>query len=307
MNNLLMLTAVKTWGGDELPDLVFWPILALFLTLFLFMFLMFIKKRSPQKIRILIYIAIALCIAAAMVCVSLIGKYYVDNIKDDGYYSPFLKKAPLYISMFVLTGAILTLTLLLGRNENFKFDSRTVAFGAICVAMSFALSYIRLFKMPQGGSVTPASLLPLLIFSYIFGIKKGFLLGIVYGVLQAIQDPYIIHPAQFLLDYPIAFSAIGLGGIFSKIKVFNKCPQVSLLLGGIAAGAFRFTAHFLSGVFAFGAYANDSGASNLYIYSLAYNSFVFVDIAIAVAVGVILFSSKAFVREVVYKQRAKIS
>ena len=199
----------------------------------------------------------------------------------------------------------MSLTFLLGRKENFKFDSRSVAFGAICIAMSFALSYVRLFRLPQGGSVTLASLLPIMIFAYIFGVKKGLLVGLIYGVLQAIQDPYIIHPVQFLLDYPIAFSAIGLSGAFANFKVFKKCPQVSLLLGGILASVLRFLAHFLSGVCAFGAYANDAG-QNLYVYSLAYNSFVFVDVAIVLAVGILLFSSKAFMNEVVYKQRARM-
>lgn len=306
MNNIFMLMAVKTSDGDKLPDLLFWPIIALFVALFALMFLLYLRKRSTKTMQILVYVFIGLCIAAAIVCISLIGKYYVDNIKGDDYYSPFLKKAPLYVSAVLLVGAIIALTLILGRKETFKFDSRTVAFGAVCVAMSFALSYVRLFKLPQGGSVTLASLLPLMIFSYIFGIKKGMLIGVVYGILQAIQDPYIIHPAQFLLDYPIAFSAVGLGGIFSNIKAFKKCPQVSLLLGGIAVGVFRFLAHFLSGVFAFGAYANDAGQSNLAIYSLAYNSFVFVDIAITLAVGVILFSSKAFIREIVDKQKNRL-
>ena len=69
------------------------------------------------------------------------------------------------------------------------------------------------------------------------------LIGAIYGVLQAIQDPFIIHPAQFLLDYPIAFSTVGLGGIFSEIKAFKKCPQIPLLLGGLLVGVFRFMAH----------------------------------------------------------------
>lgn len=305
MNNLIMLTAVKTADGKQLPSLLFWPIFALFVALFAFLFLTYLKKRAPKTMQILIYIALALCIIAAIVCLSLIGKYYIDNIKGDGYYSPFLKKAPLYVSAILLVGAILALTLILGRKQSFKFDSKSVAFGAVCVAMSFALSYVRLFKLPQGGSVTLASLLPLMIFSYIFGIKKGVSIGLVYGVLQAIQDPYIIHPAQFLLDYPIAFCAIGLGGIFSNVKALKKFPQISFLLGGIAVGIFRFTAHLLSGMFAFGAYANDAGQSNLFLYSLAYNSFVFVDIAISIAAGMILFSSRAFVKEVIEKQKLR--
>lgn len=305
MNNLNMMMAVTTADGDKLPSLLFWPIFALFIVLFAFMFLLYLRKRAPKAIGICIYVAIALCIIATIVCIALIGKYYVDNIKNDDYYSPYFKNAPLYISGIALLAIILSLTFLLGRKESFKFDSRSVAFGAICIAMSFALSYVRLFRLPQSGSVTLASLLPIMIFAYIFGVKKGLLVGLIYGVLQAIQDPYIIHPVQFLLDYPIAFSAIGLSGAFANFNAFKKFPQVSLLLGGILAGALRFLAHFLSGVCAFGTYANDAG-QNLYVYSLVYNSFVFVDIAIVLAVGVLLFSSKAFMNEVVYKQRARM-
>lgn len=307
MNNHFTLLAVKTPGGDVLPDLVFWPITALFAALFALMFLIFLRKRSSKTMQIIIYVAMILCAVVAIACLALLGKYYLDNIKGDDYYSPFLKKAPLYISAVVLVGTIVAMTLILGSKQSFAFDSRTIAFGAICIAMSFALSYVRLFKLPQGGSVTLVSLLPLLIFSYIFGIKKGVLIGAIYGVLQAIQDPFIIHPAQFLLDYPIAFSTVGLGGIFSEIKAFKKCPQIPLLLGGLLVGVFRFMAHFLSGVFAFGAYANEAGQSNVGIYSLGYNSFVFVDIAITIAVGMVLFSSKAFVKEIVNKQKARLA
>lgn len=304
MTNLLLL-AVKSADGDELPALLFWPIFSLFIAFFALMFLLYLRKRAPKTIQILIYVAIGICIAGAIVCMALIGKYYADNIKNDDYYSPYIKNAPLYISAIALIAVIVGLTFIFGKGDNFKFDSRSVAFGAVCIAMSFALSYVRLFRMPQGGSITLASLLPIMLFSYIFGVKKGLLIGLIYGVLQAIQDPYIIHPVQFLLDYPIAFASIGISGAFAKFKVFSKCPQVSLLLGGILASTLRFLCHFLSGVCAFGAYANDAG-QNLYVYSLAYNSFVFVDIAVVLVLGVILFSSKAFMTEIVYKQKNRM-
>lgn len=105
--------------------------------------------------------------------------------------------------------------------------------------------------MSQGGSVTAASLLPLMIYSYMFGVKKGIFAGFIYGVLQAIQDPWLIHPAQFLLDYPVAFACIGIAGLFAKTEKLAKLPQVQFGLGAIAASALRFLCHILSGVFAF--------------------------------------------------------
>lgn len=157
--------------------------------------------------------------------------------------------------------------------------------------MSFALSYIKMWEMPQGGSITLASLLPLMIFSYMFGVKKGVFAGMIYGILQAIQDPWLIHPAQFLLDYPVAFAAIGLAGMFRNVKAFETKPQIAFALGGIVASLLRFLCHILSGVFAFSEYAGDQ---NPWIYSMGYNSFVFIDIAIVIVVGVIVFSSKSF-------------
>ena len=156
------------------------------------------------------------------------------------------------------------------------------------------LSFIKLFQLPQGGSITLASMLPIMVFAYSYGMKKGLLVGFIYGLLQSIQDPFIIHPAQFLLDYPVAFTMLGFSGAFASFKPLEKLPQVKFALGALISSVFRFASHVISGVFAFGAYAEAAGASNHLLYSLAYNSFVFIELAIVVVVGAILFSSKTF-------------
>ena len=160
--------------------------------------------------------------------------------------------------------------------------------------MSFALSYLRIVKMPQGGSITVASLLPLMIYSCMFGARKGMFAGMIYGLLQALQDFYLIHPAQFLLDYPVAFACIGVAGIFTRVASLDKLPQLQFALGAIVAGLARFLMHFLSGVFAFGSFAGDQ---NPYLYSLAYQAgYVLPDVAIVIVVGIFVFSSASFVR-----------
>ena len=70
-----------------------------------------------------------------------------------------------------------------------RWDSRRIANAAMCVAISFILSCIRLYKMPQGGSITPASMLPLIAFSLAGGPLQGVLIGCAYGMLELIQDP----------------------------------------------------------------------------------------------------------------------
>ena len=160
--------------------------------------------------------------------------------------------------------------------------------------MSFALSYLRIVKMPQGGSITIASLLPLMIYSYMFGTRKGVFAGLIYGILQAFQDTYILHPAQFLLDYPVAFSAIGLAGMFARNEKL-RFPQLRFALGAILAGLGRFVAHWLSGIFAFGLFAT---FQPVWLYSLSYQAvYVLPDLAIAIVVGVLVFSSKSFLHE----------
>lgn len=234
--------------------------------------------------------------AMLIILLILLGVYFGSGTAEENNWE-FLTAEDniwLYVSAFLLIAIMVALGFLFGRKKRSDFDSKSISYAAVCIAMSFALSYIKFVDMPQGGSLTLASLLPLMLYSYMFGTKKGILAGFVYGTLQAIQDPWIIHPAQFLLDYPVAFTAIGLAGMFANIKMLNKLPQVQFALGAIVAAVFRYASHVLSGVFAFNSVAAQNGL-NEWVYSLSYNSYVWPDIAIAIAVGVILLTSGAFV------------
>ena len=155
-----------------------------------------------------------------------------------------------------------------------------------------------MFKLPFGGSVTLVSMLPIMVFAYVYGIKKGLIVGLVYGLLQALQDPFIVHGAQFLLDYPIAFAMTGFAGILSKWKRIDNLPQIKFAISAFIGGGLRYVAHVLSGVFAFGAYALDAGAENIWTYSIIYNTYVLIDVILVTVVGAIVFSSKNFRNEV---------
>ncbi|MCG8501485.1 MAG: energy-coupled thiamine transporter ThiT [Firmicutes bacterium] len=153
--------------------------------------------------------------------------------------------------------------ILLKKMKKLQTDStRVVVYGGLCIALSFVLSYVRLYHWPQGGSVTPASMLPMIFFAVAFGPVAGIVAGIAYGFLQLIQDPYILHWAQVFLDYPLAFGAIGLAGLYR-----NNLP-VSALIGG----AGRFAMHFISGIIFFGSYAPEG--MNVMLYSLMVNGLV---------------------------------
>lgn len=144
------------------------------------------------------------------------------------------------------------------------WNTKMLALGAVCMALSNVLSMIKLFDMPQGGSVTPASMLPLMLFAYVYGVGPGMTVGAVYGVMQFIIEPYFLSVPQMLLDYPIAFAMVGLAGVFSTYK--NR--PVGLMAGVVLGSLGRFVAAVLSGVVFFAEYAGDQ---NPWVYSIGYN------------------------------------
>lgn len=185
--------------------------------------------------------------------------------------------------------------LVIARNRR-EWTPKMLANAAICLALSFVLSYIRLFKLPQGGSVTPASLLPVIAFAYYYGSVPGLVVGIAYGLLQMIQDPWIVGVAQALLDYPLAFGCIVFAGVAGDLTRKHGWNELAGWIGGVAAvGAGRFICHVLSGVVFFAEYAAEAGLPPL-VYSAGYNSFVFVDAAICLAVAAFPQVRKALAR-----------
>jgi thiamine transporter len=290
----------KNWVSKEIIPYVFIPILVTLFAILVSTITLFIKsKKNAENLTKWIKIALIVCGILLITTLVLIAVYFIRNIDGDGYYTDGygnLNNLALYLS----AGAIIVLTiiasLILGRKDKEDFDSKTLATAGVCVALSFALSFIKLWEMPQGGSITLVSMLPIMVFSYRYGVKKGVLVGLIYGLLQALQDPFIIHPAQFVLDYPVAFAVTGFAGVFKDFN-FIKNQSLNFAISASIGAILRFVCHVLSGVFAFGAYALDAGASNLLVYSLAYNSFVFIDLALVIVVGVMLFSSKTFIKE----------
>jgi len=144
-----------------------------------------------------------------------------------------------------------------------KWSTRMMANASLCIALAFILSYIKLYEMPQGGSVTLASMLPLFMFAYAYGVGPGLAVGFAYGLLQFVQGGWFVHPVQFLLDYPLAFAMLGFAGVAKKL------PDAWGMLPGIALGVFlRFLCAFITGVFFWG---EGAGEQNVFIYSAVYN------------------------------------
>lgn len=215
-------------------------------------------------------------------------KIYYENTRLDT--APAIA---LYVLLFAIVALIALPAVFLGRNK--KPDrTKAVVYAAISIALAFGLSYVKLYSLPLGGSVTLASLLPLMLYSYMFGIRRGVLAGLLYGFLQFVQEPYFLHPAQFLLDYPVAFAAVGLAGLFHDLKLFEKIKVIQFVAGAILAVTIRYASHVVSGIFVFG--SDDPENYNAVAWSFLYNSFTLADLVIDLVAGAAMFSSRALVR-----------
>lgn len=274
---------------DDMQAKLFYPILATLITVVagaIAMLVCSLFSNKAVKISFIVTAVLTLgCFIATMV---LMSQYYGD-IAD---YYPNANLVGMIVSAVVFM-VIMVVMWFVGDKRKMS-DTRSIVYGAISIALSFALSYAKLFKLPQGGSVTFASLLPLMIYCCMFGTRRGLIVCTIYGVLQALQDPFIIHPMQFLLDYPLAFGLIGVSGIFMEKGVFKDKKVVAFLLGGVLAVVLRYACHVCSGVFAFADYADLDKYDTAIAYSMAYNSFAFVDMLIALVAGSTLFASKSF-------------
>ena len=182
----------------------------------------------------------------------------------------------------LLIGGIVVYRLVKGEKKT-VWTTKMLSLGAICMALSSVLSMIKVFELPQGGSITVVSMLPIILFAYVYGVGPGLTLGVIHGILQCILDPYVISIPQFLLDYPVAFGVIGLAGLFSK----SSNDLIGLTAGTVVACIGRFIAAVASGVIFFGQWAPE-GMSPM-VYSLSYNgSYMAAECVITVIVALLI-------------------
>ncbi len=146
----------------------------------------------------------------------------------------------------------------------------------VAVALAAVLGQVRLFAMPQGGSVS-LELLPVIFIAVRRGVVPGLVTGVVYGFLQlALPGAFVFHPAQALLDYPLAFGALAVGGFVAVTGWRSLAVAVAL------ACAARFVFHFLSGLIFFAEYA--PGWEAPWLYSITYNALYLLPEAVLTAV-----------------------
>ncbi len=178
---------------------------------------------------------------------------------------------------------------------------------AIMVALAFVLSCAKLFEMPMGGSITVASMLPIMLISVKYGSGVGLTTGLVYSFTQIIQAiasanvfPYCENAWTVIIcvlfDYILPFTVLGLAGIFHKSKLTDN-PEANLYIGITAVVFARFLCHFITGVAIWGQWAPDGMGK--YLYSFLYNGgYMLVDYLICMTVTVIMLR-KSEIRKLV--------
>jgi thiamine transporter len=175
-------------------------------------------------------------------------------------------------SIIALVGLLIIIGVLI-KAKKIKLNSRIIAIIGVSLGLAMVLKVFRIYHLPQGGSITAGSMVPILLVAFFYGPEIGFLTGFLYGLLTLSLDPYILHPVQVLFDYPLPFIALGLAGYFPNRKV----------LGSIVAIFGRFLCHFISGWVFFGSFA-PKGMSP-FIYSLTVNGlFILIEGGVAIAI-----------------------
>lgn len=192
-----------------------------------------------------------------------------------------------------------------------KTGTRELTYGAVCLAASFALSFVSLYKMPSGGTVTLASVLPIGLYCYFFGFRKSLVVCFAYMLLQFFQNPYIISPWSGLFDYVLPYLSIALIGLFpydenkyEKTVANGKNPIAAhsrVFIGFAVYFVVRLSSHVLAGVLFWSSgidfmiWQGDLVGFAALGYSFTYNIlFLLPDTLISVAVAVVLLCNKAF-------------
>ena len=178
------------------------------------------------------------------------------------------------VLLAILIVLLLLAAMFFARKKANRLSVRQLVFCAAAVALGTVLSNIKLFHFPTGGSITLLSMLVICLPGCWFGLGAGLMSGVAYGILQLLIDPYVLFPAQLIVDYLLAFGALGLSGLFVNAKN-------GVIKGYLAAVMGRYLFAVLSGWLFFGAYAWEGW--NPLAYSLVYNAiYIFAEAAITI-------------------------
>ena len=179
--------------------------------------------------------------------------------------------------------------------------TRIMVEGALMIALATVLSMIKILRMPFGGSVTLLSMLPLVVMSYRHGLRWGLLTSFVHSILQLVMGfsnvgycPTLLSQIGcILLDYVLAFTALGLADLFAK-PFTNRIAGVAV--GTAVVCALRFICSWLSGILLWGEYQSYydwAKGMPLWLYSLVYNGNYMLPETVITVIGAVVLVKTA--------------
>lgn len=251
---------MSTWWStlvekfSELPAAT-WYVLGLMVVLGVALIVMSVKKAPKPAIVAVSALLLAALVAACYLTIPTV----TADLESGGVTTASWLYSPAFWSVIVCLVGLALLVALLRKTQ---WTVKMLASGALCIALSFILDCITLYKLPQGGGINPAAMLPVMFFAWTYGVIPGLAAGVIHGLLGMIAGAYVIHPLQFLLDYIFPFAALGLAGLFRSDKGFP--------FGILLACFVRYLMHFLSGWVYFGSYAPEGQSA--FVHSLGYNA-----------------------------------
>ncbi len=188
---------------------------------------------------------------------------FLEKIVEDGYTSYNITNGGYALLVVIAIAIFVVVSYFVNGEGKVKMSVKQLTVSALCLALAFVLSNVKLFKLPMGGSVTVFSMFFVTFIGYLYGPRVSLSAALAYGLLQMVVDPYIIAVPQLLCDYILAFGALGVSGFF-----YNKKHG---MIKGYMAGIFgRFVFSTLSGIIFFAEYAPEGW--NPILYSMAYNA-----------------------------------
>lgn len=185
------------------------------------------------------------------------------------------------------------------------FLVEVAVFAALAVLLDYVSNIISLRIWPQGGSISIA-MVPVFIMAFRWGIKGGLTTGFLLGALQlVVTQPWIATPIQAFIDYFVAFTVVGVAGIFAKqvqqrFADGEKAKANAYIIAGVFLGSLlRYICHFVTGVIFFGMYAPEG--QPIALYSFLYNGSYMLPSAIIsgiVVVALYVSASRVLLRKV---------
>ena len=174
------------------------------------------------------------------------------------------------------------------------------------VALATALSFFKVITLPNGGSITAGSMVPVILIPFMVDRKWGIISAVLYSLLQMILQGIAVPPVNsffyyilvIFLDYILAYSVLGLSACFS-FGIKNK--KIKIISGSAIVVILRFICHLISGIVIWGVYAPEG--QSVFLYSLLYNGSYMLGELIITVVVMFFISDKLISDKILYYEQ----